>query len=152
MTRKLLAQALQQTAHKLGYAFYSEFDHRMGETIIAYPTLWLSPPRIVAVEGRREGRIRYRITMHLMKLAQQARAAGDGLDFGGQVAGPDGAREQLWCALEAGAIEVCRGLADSRHVAAATLMDCAPAEFSLTNHGEVSICLKMDVDMNFCNI
>jgi hypothetical protein len=137
MTRKTLVQAVGQIAHKLGYAFYCHPDQRMADTIIAYPAMWLSPPRVVAVQGRLEGRMRYRIALHLMELAYSGHSEED-------------ESQERWCALEEAALEVCRALGENRNVTAATLTDCAPAEFSLTNHGERSMCLKMDVDMNFC--
>lgn len=136
MTSKTITQALREAAAGIGYSFCSGFDYRMQETIKAYPCLWLSPPKITAVKGRSEGRIRYRAAMHLMKLSGKAGGAQ---------------REEICSALEEDALAVYRSLAQDGRISA-WLVECSPAEFSLTNHGEISVSLKMDIDVPFCNL
>ncbi len=137
MTRKALAHALGEIAHGMEYCFYSGFSHRIGETIVAYPAMWLTPPEVTAVEGRAQGRVRYRVALQLMQLARKATPEQ---------------KEEILCALEEGALEVCRALESRCEVVSASLVGCTPAEFSLTNHGEISMTLKMDVEMPFCRI
>ena len=45
----------------------------MGEVPIRFPAVWLVPPHVVRVEGREEGEIVYRATLHLMRLAMIGR-------------------------------------------------------------------------------
>lgn len=137
MTRKTLAQAIKEAALKLEYCFYSGFDYRMNETIIAYPAVWLSPPSIVAVEGRNEGKIRYRVALKLMKLAKKSSTQQ---------------KEEAWSQLEHDALEMCRAIACRREIASVKITECTPAEFSLTNHGELSMALRFDVEIPFCNL
>lgn len=137
MTRKTLAQAIKEAALKLGYCFYSGFDYRMNETIVAYPAAWLSPPAIVAVTGRSEGRIRYRIALKLMKPAKKS---------------SEEQKDEIWGQLERDALEMCRAMAGRKGIAAVEIAECAPAEFTMTNHGELSMALKFDVEIPFCNL
>lgn len=136
MTRKLLTASLREAAVKLGYCFYSGFDYRMNETIIAYPAVWLLPPRVVGVEGLGEGRICYSLELQLMTLAGKSTPEE---------------KEEAWGNLEWDAVELYRQVARSAGVLSATVLECAPGEFSMTNHGELSVSLKMEVEVPFCN-
>lgn len=137
MTRKSLAACIKQAATDLGYCFHSGFDYRMNETIIAYPAVWLSPAKVVGVDGINEGRVKYRVALQMMTLAGKAGKEK---------------KEEMWNGLEQNAIELYRKMAQSSLVSSVSVTECAPGEFSMTNHGELSVCLKMDVEMPFCNL
>ena len=66
MLRNQLSAAVESAAQELGYGFRQGFEYRMGEVPIRFPAVWLVPPHVVRVEGREEGEIVYRATLHLM--------------------------------------------------------------------------------------
>lgn len=113
-----------------GYAFHTGPAHRINGEVRVYPAAWLEPPVLSSSEGRTEGDITYRTTLHLMALPATVEE-----------------RESLWTALEADAIAVSRRLMADSRVCEVSKISCIPAAQSLTAHGEVSVTLACDVKM-----
>ncbi len=138
MTRKTLLNAIRDASLPLGYCFHSGPDAVIGQRIIAYPAVWLSPPKVIASSGWLEGRVTYRVSLHLMSLAAKKHKETE--------------PEQVWEELEADALGLCRGLDQAEGISSATLIECAPSQFAITPHAEVAVTLKMDVVVPFCNL
>lgn len=135
MTRKIVSDALAQAASAAGYAFHSGADYRIPTSIVAYPALWLTPPAIIALEGTHAGRIRYALRFHLMRITPKKEQPGD-----------------PWEPLEADALAIHRLLRENRALREVEFKNCTPGEFALTNHGEVSVEVRMEVEAGFCEL
>ena len=67
MNRKKLIQAIERIATADGYTFYSTDEREMPRAIRKYPLIWLSPPLFTSMEGRKQGKITYSLTLHAMQ-------------------------------------------------------------------------------------
>ncbi len=131
MKREELTAVIRTAATDAGYAFHTGAAHRMNGTIRVYPAAWLEPPVLKSAEGRAEGDLTYRVTMHLMALPSSAE------------------KGTLWTWLEEDALAVMRAAAVNPSVRQVANIFCEPAEQSLTAHGEVSMTLVCDITMWF---
>ncbi len=129
MKREELTEVLCAAASHAGYTFHTGAAHRMNGTIRVYPAAWLEPPVLKSSEGRREGDVTYRVSLHLMALPSSAD------------------RESLWTGLEEDALSIARAAASNPAVRQVSNISCTPAGQSLTAHGEVSVTLACDVTM-----
>ncbi len=129
MKKEELTDILRAAATGAGYAFHTGAAHRMNGAIRVYPAAWLEPPVLKSAEGRMEGDLTYRVTLHMMALP----ASAD--------------KEALWTKLEEDALAVARAIASNPAVSRIADISYAPAEQSLTAHGEVSIALACDIAM-----
>ena len=134
MKRTQLISALRSAIEQVGYNFYSGFDYTISRTVKAYPAGWLNPVRITTVKGREQGRIVYQITLRLMELAPRDATSHD----------------EIWGVQESDALEIARLLAEADVVTDVADVKCTPAQFSLTNHGELSMTLDMNVGVLLC--
>ncbi len=137
MTRKTLVAAVKEAATELGLCFHSGFRHQMNQSIVAYPALWAVPPKIIAANGTREGQITYRTTVYLMSM--EPKASQD-------------AKDNTWELLEQTALQLARAIGEKKHIAGVTVTDCSPAEYALTNHGDIAVAMTFDARIFFCNL
>lgn len=101
----------------------------MNGSVRVYPAAWLEPPLLKSAEGRTEGDLTYRVTLHMMALPSLS------------------AGEALWSGLEEDALSVARAAAANPAVRRVSNVSCTPAGQSLTAHGEVSVTLQCDITM-----
>ena len=85
MNRKKLIQADERIATADGYTFHSTDDSEMSHTIRQYPLVWLSPPVFTSMQGRKQGKITYSLTLHAMQADAKL---------------PPAEREGVWAQLE----------------------------------------------------
>lgn len=130
-----LMATVRKAVEEVGYAFFSGPDRGLNGGVKSLPAAWLSPVRLVSVEGRSEGYFRYAVTLRLMK-------PGRGLS-------PQ-QRERLWAQLEHDAVAVCRRMEYTGPVCAVDRIGCVPDEGSLTTHGELSVTMTCTVAVMFC--
>jgi hypothetical protein len=129
MKRDELTDIIRDAAIAMGYSFHTGATHRAGSEVRVYPAVWLEPPVMKSCDGRTEGSVTYRATLHLLALATTA------------------GNESLWERLEVDAIALkCLLESDSR-VSRVSAVSCTPASQTLTPHGEVSVTLTCDVTM-----
>ena len=129
MKREELTDLLSAAAIGAGYTFHTGAAHRMNGTLRVYPAAWLEPPVLKSAEGRTEGDLTYRVTLHMMALPSSA------------------AKEALWTGLEEDALAVAKAAAANPAVRQVSGIGCTPGEQSLTAHGEVSVTLTCDITM-----
>jgi hypothetical protein len=129
MKREQLTALVASAASALGYAFHTGETHLASSTVRVYPAVWLSPLALRSRSGRSEGETTWRLTLHLMALPTEPQV------------------EALWQTLEDDACRIARTLAASGAVCAVENISCAPAQRSLTTHGEISLALTCDVTM-----
>lgn len=129
MKKEELTDILRAAATAAGYVFHTGAAHRMNGSVRVYPAAWLEPPALSSAEGRTEGDVTYRVTLHMMALP----ASAD--------------REALWDELVEDALALARAAAADRAVCKVSKISCTPSEQSLTAHGEVSVTLVCDITM-----
>ncbi|MDR0907570.1 MAG: hypothetical protein LBM63_03035 [Rikenellaceae bacterium] len=129
MKRSELTEIFRETATAVGYAFHTGATHKAGGEVRAYPAVWLEPPVMKSCDGRNEGTVTYRATLHLVTLATMVGA------------------ESLREGLETDAMTLKRAVEQDARVSEVTAVACAPATQTLTAHGDVSMTLTCDVKM-----
>lgn len=129
MKREVLTDILREACVAAGYAFYTGPVHRAGGEVRAYPAAWLEPPVMKSSEGRGEGTLTYRITLHLMALPQA------------------GGQDGMMAALETDALAVTGMAGGDDRVCGVSAVSCVPAAQTLTAHGEMSVELSCEAVM-----
>lgn len=137
MKRHELTAALCAAARQEGYAFFTGHESEIARTVRTFPAAWLTPPQLTALDGRQEGQAVYRVRLHLFRLRGGASPAE---------------RDKLWEALETDALAIVRTLDGSAAVRAVGVVDTTPAEGVYTSAGELSLTLRIDVRLHFCNL
>lgn len=66
MNRSYLTSALNDIAESKGYSFRSAPQEYMNSLVSRYPAAFMPYPEFRSIEGRRRGRITYRLTLHLL--------------------------------------------------------------------------------------
>ncbi len=135
MTRKKLTDAIAAVAERCGFAFQTGFAYRIALGLGRLPAAWLHPPVLTRTQGRREGFKTYSAEMELIE------------KYGGNEAA---AKEEQWDSLEAQAARICSLLGECAEIREVSNIALAPAELSLTAQGELSLNLKFEVTMPFC--
>lgn len=136
MLRNQLSAAVESAAQELGYGFRQGFEYRMGEVPVRFPAVWLVPPRVTRVEGREEGEIVYRATLHLIRLDRRY---------------DEQAKERQWAEMERDALAMIGRIGKQQGVFCTGNIALTPAEFSLTRQGELSMKAEFDARMYFPN-
>ena len=136
MLRNQLSAAVESAAQELGYGFRQGFEYRMGEVPIRFPAVWLVPPHVVRVEGREEGEIVYRATLHLMRLDRRY---------------DEQAKERQWAEMERDALAMIGRIGKLQGIFCTGNIALTPAEFSLTRQGELSMKAEFDARLYFPN-
>ena len=136
MLRNQLSAAVESAAQELGYGFRQGFEYRMGEVPIRFPAVWLVPPHVVRVEGREEGEIVYRATLHLMRLDRRY---------------DEDAKDRQWAEMDRGALAMIGRIGKLQGIFCTGNIALTPAEFSLTRQGELSMKAEFDARLYFPN-
>lgn len=100
------------------------------------PAVWLVPPHVVRVEGREEGEIVYRATLHLMRLDRRY---------------DEQAKERQWAEMERDALAMIGRIGKLQGIFCTGNIALTPAEFSLTRQGELSMKAEFDARLYFPN-
>jgi hypothetical protein len=129
MKRNELTDIFREAALTVGYAFYTGPIHRAGGEVRRYPAAWLEPFVMKTCDGRAEGCVTYRATLHLMAPATMV------------------GNDSLWEGLEIDAIALKCGVEQDTRVCNVSAVTCTPASQTITAHGEVSVTLSCDVTM-----
>ena len=130
MNRKKLIQAIERIATADGYTFYSTDEREMPRAIRKYPLIWLSPPLFTSMEGRKQGKITYSLTLHAMQA---------------NVKLPSAERERVWEQLEDVIMKIFAALSGEDFVIVVKDLNMNSASYSLTPHGEISVTATAEV-------
>lgn len=134
MFRQQLSAALETAVREAGYAFYRGFEYRLNEKPLRFPAAWCAPPKMIRIDGRREGEATYRVTLHLME---------KNLRY------DETLKEQAWDRMERDALRIIRRAESCDEMFCAENIALTPAEFSLTVHGELSMKAEFDIRTDF---
>ena len=99
-----------------------------------FPALWMEPPVLTLVNGRKEGLITYHVTLHL-------------LASGKKCTEPE--KESQWEKLEKQVLEWTQNLINHPEVFYIDKITCTPAEFTLTNQREISLKAEFNIQFAF---
>lgn len=132
MFRHLLASLIRPDAERCGYTFFQGPARGIASRASRFPVLWLEPPVLTSLEGRSEGTVTYRVTMHLLSLGNRGRPA-----------------EALWEEMEDDAVLLFRTLADTPRVLGAAHLRCTASADALTHRGDIALTAVFDLTFAF---
>lgn len=127
MTRQKLLAAVETACKAAGFDFETGFEYRLASQVDRLPAAWLETPQLQKTEGRNEGVKHYSLKINLLTRCTDHTPA---------------AKERDWAALEQSAAEILAGIRAAEGVKAVEDVALAPAEFSLTTGGELSMCVS----------
>ncbi len=131
----MLIDALSSAARRAGYAPYSGPLAALPKSVKAFPAMWIEPPKLAAVEGRKRGRLTYKVDFHLLALP-----AGKTPDQTRKI------RQQI----DADALSICLELPDHSEIILVRGVKAVPAPGSLTLSADLSAAVSMEAVIPFC--
>lgn len=135
MLREILTNTIKQAAIQCGYSFYKGFEYRLQQQAQVMPAVWLTPPEMIKIEGVNSGYITYRTTLTLLTLNNKF---------------DEDQKEKSWDKMERDIITMVKKVQSSDKIHLVEKLKTTPAEFTLTNRGEVSLKAECEVKMYFC--
>lgn len=130
MNRKKLISAVERIAAENGYTFHATDEREMSHTIRKYPIVWLVPPIFNSMQGRKQGKITYSLTLHAME---------EGANL------PPAEREQVWAKLEEDILGIFSALSNEDFVIAVEDLKIRPTSHTFTTHGEICATATADI-------
>ena len=124
MNRAFLCSAIEGLASQRGYHFQLNGKGCYPTTISRYPAAFMAQPEFTSMEGRKRGRITYKVTL---RLAQQAAKL------------PPQERNELLDVMEEELIDLFVALSESERVAVVDKLTIAPYSETIDNHGALAI-------------
>ncbi len=134
MTRDTLTEAIGAIVRQNGYAFLTGPAYRMVAETGELPAAWLQSPKLEKTLGRTEGYRQYAVALSLMQYCQLATMEE---------------KERLWAQMEGDVARICLALAGETDIKEIAGLQYSPAEFSLTNMGEISLTVNLTVKVSF---
>lgn len=134
MTRKTLVETVGDACRQSGFDFGTGFEYRIASQIESLPAAWLETPVLRKTEGRNEGTKHYSLKINLMDRCDDH--------------SPE-AKERRWSELESSASLIISRVGANEDVRLISDIEFTPAEFSLTNGGELSLSITCTVQIPF---
>ncbi len=134
MNRTLLEGALHDLAHEAGWEFHSAPEATMASQIIRFPTLWLTPPKLLEKEGHTKGRIRYGTTLHL--LTEGARLSPQN-------------RSNRMALMEQKLISLLTQLSECDTILSIEKLTLTPRTFAFTPHGDLALTAECEIFISY---
>ena len=135
-SRIILINYIRNIAEKLHYTCYEGFIARAGTEIGWFPAIWITPPKLIGVEGRQERKIQYRTSLLLLQLNDRYN---------------EQQKNAIWAQMEQDAISLFTQLAEQDRVNNVSKLSCKPEEFAHTGAGELSLNIEFDAELLDCN-
>lgn len=129
MNRSYLTSAIREIAESKGYLFRSAPQEYMNSLIKSYPAAFLTCPEFRSIEGRRRGKITYRLTLHL--LADGARLSPE-------------RRAQTLDSLERDLLDIFCSLSTRERVLSVENLSLSPSAMTFTTHGDIAMTATAD--------
>lgn len=129
-----MVDALKEAIDSVNYTLYCGMQYNINDRLKLLPAAWLLPAKLIKTEGCKRGNIIYETTIYLM-------CAGKHLS--------EDQKTECWDRLESDALEIYKRMADHPDISSVGGLQCVADEFSLSNHGELSITMKFSVEMPF---
>lgn len=124
MNRTLLGSAIEDLVSDYGYSFTLNDESNYPTTLHRYPAAYMFQPKFVRIEGRKHGRITYKVSL---QLAQQ----------GAKLSPAE--RSSLIAEMEQQMVDIFVQLSKAEQVALVEELSISPASQAIDNHGAVTI-------------
>ena len=124
MNRAFLCSAIEGLVSQCGYHFKLGDESHYPTTVCRYPAAFMTQPEFESIEGRRHGRITYKVTL---KLVHQ----------GAKLASSE--RNTLLNTMEEEIIEIFAALSQTERVAVVDKLTIAPSAEAIDAHGALAI-------------
>ncbi|MBQ5647943.1 MAG: hypothetical protein IIV16_02330 [Alistipes sp.] len=124
MNRAFLCSAIEGLASERGYHFQINDDSYYPTTVCRYPAAFMSQPEFASMEGRKHGRITYKVAL---RLAQQ----------GAKLSATE--RNNLINSMEQELIEIFVELSKTERVAVVDELSIATTTEAIDSHGALAI-------------
>ena len=134
MNRAILCSAIEGLASQYGYHFQLADKSYYPTTISRYPAAFMIQPEFASMEGRRHGRITYKVAL---RLAQQ-----------GAKLAPD-QRNDVLATLERDLMEIFVALSQTKCVAVVENLTISPCSEAIDTHGAIALEAKAYVTTIF---
>ena len=124
MNRAFLCGAIEGLVAQRGYTFQRNDEAHYPTTVCRYPAAFMTQPEFESIEGRKSGRITYKVTL---RLAQQATKCSPA------------ERNSLLDAMEEEMVEIFVALSLTDRVAVVDRLSIAPCSEAIDFHGALAI-------------
>ena len=124
MNRAFLCSAIEGLASQYGYHFQLNDEAYYPTTVCHYPAAFMTPPEFASIEGRKHGRITYKISL---RLAQQ----------GAKLCPEE--RNALLDTMEKDLIDLFVALSKTERVAVIDELTISPTSSPIDAHGAISL-------------
>lgn len=124
MNRAFLCSAIEGLATECGYHFQLNNEACYPTTICRYPAAFMAQPEFASVEGRRHGRITYKVSLRLARLGAKLSPSE---------------RNAMLDDMEREAMELFVALSQERIVAVVDELTISPLHETADFHGAVAI-------------
>lgn len=124
MNRAFLCSAIEGLVSQYGYHFLLNDKSYYPTTVSRYPAAFMTQPEFMSMEGRRHGRITYKVTL---RLAQQ----------GAKLAPAE--RNNALNQMEKELMEIFIALSKAENVAVVGNLTISPCSESIDSHGAIAI-------------
>lgn len=130
MNRTHLIRAIGALVAARGYDLHTDSEERVSRTIALLPAAWLRPPRLEAAEGRRHGRLTYRVELSLIHPGAKASSER---------------RDELRERAEGELLSLFTELSRDPKVVAVERLSVRPDSVACVPCGEVALTARVDV-------
>lgn len=134
MNRAFLCSAIEGLVSPYGYHFQLSDEACYPTTVCRYPAAFMAQPEFISLEGRKHGRITYKLSLRLAKQGAKLSPTE---------------RNTLLDTMEREAIELFVALSQERCVAVVDKLTISPCGDGADNHGAVAIEAKAHVTTIF---
>ena len=136
MYRNNVIEAVAEAAKICELNFHNGFEYQMNEVLQKVPALWLSYLEAAKHKGINDGVRTYSAKMLIIDMPQKSTAKNP---------------ETLWLQMEKNATKICSLIAEAECIKNISDVEFSATTNSLTNRGEVSIQIKMNIHVPFIN-
>lgn len=130
MNRANIYSAVEHLSSLYGYDFASAAETLLPSLVRQMPTVLMTPPEFHSMEGRKHGRITYRVKLLLIHGAAKASPHE---------------RAELLDTMERDALDIFSELCDEHFVAAVEELSMAPATKPITNYGDIALTVAANI-------
>lgn len=130
MNRAYLCSAIEGLSSQYGYHFQLNGESHYPTTVCRYPAAFMSQPEFVSLEGRKHGRITYKVSLRLARRGAKLAAAE---------------RNRIIAEMEEQLMEMFIDLSNDERVAVVEELTIAPCSELIDSHGAVAVEAKANV-------
>lgn len=134
MNREILIAKLREAVQLCNYKFHTGMEYRINTEIKQLPAIWINPPELISIKGRKEGIKEYKIKISIINKCKEHTPEE---------------KETKWADMENTLRQIVEILRAQPEIRAVTDIAYNAQEFTVTNKGEISIFAYLNIIMNF---